>query len=71
MCGLLARDVYKRQEISLDAIGREDGSYGLSEETGVVTAVVTYHYRKAVSYTHLRHVLSSCHSETKAHGWRA
>ena len=36
------------EEISLDAIGREDGSYGLSEETGVVTAVVTYHYRKVL-----------------------
>ena len=34
------------EEISLDAISREDGCHGLSKETRIVAAVVTYYYRE-------------------------
>ena len=47
------RDLWCRtkalEEISLDAVGREDGCYGLSEHTTVVTAVVTYYDSKILT----------------------
>ena len=42
------RGAHVVEEIYLDAVGREDVGTGLGKEAGVVSAVVTHHYRNLV-----------------------